>query len=215
MLALALSLGGCALDDPAEPSFEASASDPAVSTRRTPPPPPDPSAIAEEAAFGRWRPAPVAPTPALATAAEDGCRQEEAVGDLPLAVLDARGLGLMTLVFADGSSAVLCRVGFADDRSVEVAVRPIPAAAGSEAPVEGTLGIHDVELVDTATSPRWVAVGRVGDGVPEVAVNFDDATWSRATIGNGWYATWWSGVAEALGIAAVNSRNIVIDSFAP
>ena len=94
-------------------------------------------------------------------------------------------------------------------------MRPVDGADGAEAPATRELGIHDVELVDESTSPRWVAVGMVGDGVNTMEVNFDDATWSKASMANGWYATWWSGTAEALGIAAVDSRNIVITSFAP
>ena len=84
-------------------------------------------------------------------------------------------------------------------------VRPVDGAEGAEPPAERTLGIHDIELVDESTNPRWVAVGMVGDGVNTVEVNFDDATWSKASMANGWYATWWSGSAEALGVAAVDT----------
>ncbi len=210
-LVAVLVVAGCAADVEPEPVTDP----PAVSARPTLAPV-DPSAVAEEAVFGRWRPAPIRPTPELAALVEGACREDETTGDLPLAVLDARGQGLFTLVFADGASAVLCRAAVAQaDRAVDVVVQPVDEAAGADVPATRELGIHDVELVDESTSPRWVAVGMVGDGVNSMAVNFDDATWSQASMANNWYATWWSGTAEAIGIAAVDTRNTVITSYAP
>lgn len=208
---VALVLAGCGPDAALVPAT----APPAISAQPTVAPV-NPSALAEDAAFGRWRPAPIRPTPDLATLVEGACRDDAAVRDLPLAVLDARGQGLFTLVFADGSSAALCRVAVGEaDRSVDVVVRPVDGADGVDAPAMRELGTHDLELVDESTNPRWVAVGMVGGGVNTMEVNFDDATWSTASMANGWYATWWSGTAEALGIAAVDSRNVVITSFAP
>ena len=51
--------------------------------------------------------------------------------------------------------------------------------------------------------------------MPEVSVNHDDATWTDASIGNGWYAVWWPLAKEAIAVAAVDRRNTVIDSYAP
>jgi catechol 2,3-dioxygenase-like lactoylglutathione lyase family enzyme len=178
--------------------------------------PPDPSAVAEEAAFGTWRPAPITPTPALATKIEDACRADATVGDLPLRVLDARGLGLATLVFADADGAVLCRAAVDQPGgTVSVVVRAVAGSAGATPPEDGKLGIHDLEVVDETSTPRVVLVGTVGDGTHGVGINHDDATWTKARMENGWYAVWWPLAKEAIGVAASNSRNIVIDSFAP
>jgi hypothetical protein len=210
-LLAALVLAACSPDLALEP-----VTDPPTTSERPTVAPVNPSAFAEDAAFGQWRLAPIRPTSELATLVEDACRDDALVGDLPLAVLDARGLGLFTLVFADGSSAALCRVAVDEvDRSVEVVARAVNGAAGAEAPAARELGIHDLELVDESTSLRRVAVGMVGDGVNTVEVSFDDETWGKASMNNGWWATWWSGTAEALAIAAVDSRNVVITSFAP
>jgi len=100
------------------------------------------------------------------------------------------------------------------DAEPELVVRPIVAGAAPEAEAEH-LGGHDLEPVDAETRPRNVLVGRVGDGVPEVSVNHDDATWTKAAIANGWYAVWWPLAKEAIGVAAVDRRNTVIDSYAP
>jgi len=179
---------------------------------------PDPSAIAEAAAFGTWRPAPIVPTPALATSMEDACRADATVGDLPLRVLDARGLGLATLVFAGDPrvGAVLCRAAADSPGSaVTVDVRAVAGSAGAVPPEDRKLGIHDLEVVDQATNPRVVLVGTIGDGTHSVEVNHDDATWTKARMTNGWYAVWWPLAKEAIGVAASDSKSIVIDSFAP
>ena len=179
-------------------------------------PPPDPSAIAQEAEFGTWRPAPILTTPAFATAVEEACRADGTVGDLPLRTLDARGLGLATLVFASDRAAVLCRAAIDGPGGTATAtVRPIPEAAGATPPEDGKLGIHDLEIVDEQTNPRVVLVGTVGDSAHEVSVNHDDATWTKSRMSNGWYAVWWPLAKEALGVASSDNKSIVIDSFAP
>jgi hypothetical protein len=175
---------------------------------------PDPTAVANEASFGRWRPAPIRPSSAVATQLEAACRADTLVGDAPLAVLDARGEGLFTLVFA-GDAPALCRATMADpDATPVVVVRAIVDGATPAAEPEH-LGGRDLEPVDAETRPRNVLVGRVGDGVPEVSVNHDDATWTDASIGNGWYAVWWPIQKEAIAVAAVDRRNTVMDSYAP
>ena len=175
---------------------------------------PDPTAVANEASFGRWRPAPIQPSSAVAADVEAACRADDLVGDAPLAVLDARGEGLFTLVFA-GDAPAVCRAAMPDpEADPSVIVRAVVDGAAPDA-VPEHLGGHDLEAVDPATRPRNVLVGRVGDGVPAVSVNHDDATWTKASIANGWYAVWWPLAKTAIGVAAVDRRNTVIDSYAP
>ncbi len=183
---------------------------------RTPPPTPDVAAQADAATFGRWRPAPIRPSTAVAAAGEAACRTRDEVAALPLRVLDARGVGLLTMVFADDASAVLCRAEVAEDGSATAEARPV-AGYGPKTgtPEEGTLGIHDLEVLQSSSGARTVVVGQVGDGVHSVGVNFDDATWSTAAMAGGWYATWWPGTAKALGVAASDLRSVVMDSYAP
>jgi hypothetical protein len=175
---------------------------------------PDPTVVADEASFGRWRPAPIQPNAATAADVEAACRADALVGTAPLAVLDSRGEGQFTLVFA-GRAPAICRASLDDPRATPVVVvRAIVDGADPEAEPEH-LGGHDLEAVDAGTRPRNVLVGRVGDDVPAVSVNHDDATWTKASIGNGWYAVWWPLAKEAIGVAAVDRRNTVIDSYAP
>jgi hypothetical protein len=175
---------------------------------------PDPTAVANEASFGGWRPAPIQPSSAVAADVEASCRADSLVGDAPLAVLDARGEGLFTLVFA-GEPPAICRVAMTDPDAQPVAVVRAVVDAGEQPAEPEHLGAHDLEAVDAGSRPRNVLVGRVGDGVPEVSVNHDDATWTKAATANGWYAVWWPLAKEAIGVAAVDRRNTVVDSYAP
>ncbi len=181
----------------------------------TPRPTADVGAIAHAATFGRWRSAPVRPNADLTAQAELACRSDPLVGDLPLKVLDARGEGLLLLVFARDPAAVLCRAEASEDGSVVTVVRPIAGVGDAEPPGPRTLGIREFEQVEGAASSRTVLVGRVGDDVRSIGVNFDDATWSTASMANGWYATWWPASAKPLGVAAIDNRNVVITSYAP
>ena len=94
---------------------------------------PDPTAVANEASFGRWRPAPIRPSSLVAADVEAACRADELVGDAPLAVLDARGEGLFTLVFG-GDAPAVCRATMADPEAAPVVVvRAIVDGAAPEA----------------------------------------------------------------------------------
>jgi hypothetical protein len=216
-LVIGLALAACGSDGPSDEATDAIAAATGDQVSTAAPDryaKPDPTAVANEASFGRWRPAPIQPSSDTAADVEAACRADDLVGAAPLAVLDSRGEGEFTLVFA-GDSPALCRATMADpDADPVVVVRAVVDGAAPEAEPEH-LGGHDLEAVDAATRPRNVLVGRVGDGVPAVSVNHDDATWTKASIGNGWYAVWWPLAKEAIGVAAVDRRNTVIDSYAP
>ena len=136
------------------------------------------------------------------------------MGDAPLAVLDAGARACSRSCSAATPRRCAAPPWPTPDADPVVLVRAIVDGAAPDAEPEH-LGGHDLEPVDAATRPRNVLVGRVGDGVPEVSVNHDDATWTKASIGNGWYAVWWPLAKEAIGVAAVDRRNTVIDSYAP
>jgi hypothetical protein len=214
-LATAALLAGCTIatetapppPESAGPTDAAGAATPAVRT-------PDLTAVAEDAVFGRWRRAPAHPTPAIAQAAESACRAEAAVGALPLVVLDARGEGEVTVVFADAKAASLCHARVAKDGTATADARPV-AGYPDAAPASQRLGVHDLEIVDSSSGARTVLVGQVGPDVARVAAQFDDATWSNASMAQGWYAMWWPGREPALTVAAVNNRSEAVDGFAP
>jgi hypothetical protein len=208
----AVALAGCTFATPTSPPDATEA--PVGQVTSSPPPTPDVTAVAEDAVFGRWRRAPAHPSPAILHASEQACRAQPAAGTLPLLVTDARGEGQLTLVFAGPKAATVCHATVAQDGSATADARAI-AGYPDKAPAAQKLGVHDVEIIDATTGARTVVVGQVGDGVSRVAAQFDDATWSNASMAGGWYALWWPGRDPALTIAAVNSRSEAVDGFSP
>jgi hypothetical protein len=176
----------------------------------------DPSAAADAATFGGWRRGPITPTPEFTSTVEAACRAQPSIADLPLAVLDVRGEGRATLVFAAAGPAVECRADVAPDGTATVQVVPIAAADGATPPPTGKLGVYDLARVDDVARPYSVLVGEVGDQVHSVGVNFDaDAAWYKASQANGWYAIWWPGATKPIAVAASDMRSVVMDGFTP
>jgi hypothetical protein len=211
LLAVAvLVLGACGGQAPSDGLARAR---PGSDTAPTPRPTVDATAVAVAAASGPWRRVPTVPSPAMADAAEDACRALADVGDLPLRVSDTRGQGLLVLVFADDATAVVCEADVPDSGAASAEARVVHGLADAEPPAEGHLGPHDLERVVTGAGARFVVVGRVAD-VPEVGISFDDWTWGKASLKDGWYAAWWPQAAAALSVASVDRRSVVIDSYA-
>lgn len=133
--------------------------------------------------------------------------------ETPLTLVDNRGAGVLTLVFAGPSTAIVCHAAVAPDGGATADVRALPDVVSAPAPTKGKLGAYDLEVIPAPSGPRVVIVGRVSD-VPEVSVSFDDATWGRMSMTAGWYTAWWPQSALALTVATVDRRNTVISSFA-
>ena len=105
-------------------------------------------------------PCAIAPSPAVAEAAEAACRAQDGVEQLPLRVLDAAARPL-TLVFADDDAAVVCHAAVTEDGTV-IGRRACPVGAvAAQAPAEGKLGAYDLEVIEAPSGPRVVIVGRV------------------------------------------------------
>lgn len=208
-LAIAVVAAGCGTPEmPSAPS----ASRPSASAG-TARPAADPTAAADASTFGPWRRRPVAATLAIAQASESACRAQPGVGSTPLTLLDNRGAAVLTLVFTDRKAAFVCHVAMTVDGVATADARALPDVVAGPAPGEGKLGPYDLEVIPAPSGPRVVIVGRVSD-VPEVSVNFDDATWGRMAMSAGWYTGWWPQAAVALAVATVDRRNTVITSFA-
>ena len=211
---VAAAIAACTIATPTTPHGPGPTTAPDQPGVATPLPTPDVTAVAEDAVFGQWRRAPAHPTPAITQAAESACREQAAVGALPLVVLDARGEGEVTVVFADPNAAAVCHAKVVQDGSATADARKVNGYP-DPAPASQKLGVHDLEIIDATSGARTVLVGQVGPDVARVAAQFDDATWSNATMAGGWYAMWWPGREPALTVAAVNSRSEAVDGFAP
>jgi hypothetical protein len=211
-LGLAAALAGCSMQVPT--------TEPANGARSQQPGPASPNSTADatsaalDAVFGRWRRTPAHATPDMTAAAESACRDDAAVRDLPLIVVDARGEGEVTLVFAGATQAAVCHAALTRGRAATADARGIQADTAAP-PASKKLGAHDLEIVDSTVGARSVLVGRVGPDVARVSAQFDDATWSNASMAGGWYAMWWPGRDPALTVAAVDGRSEAVDGFAP
>ena len=210
LLAAAALLAAC---NAPGPTGSAAPAEPGSGGSPTPRPTVDATAVAVAAALGSWRRVPTTPSPSIADAAETACRALQGIDALPLRVSDTRGEGFLVLVFADDTTAVACDVTITDDGTATAEARVIEGLADAEPPGEGQLGPYDLERRVTGTGARFIVVGRVAD-VPEVGISFDDWTWGRASMQDGWYAAWWPQAAAALTVASVDRRSVVIDSYA-
>jgi hypothetical protein len=180
----------------------------------------DPTEIARAHALGPWRPAPIQPDERETEAVVDACRAavgsggDEAVGDLPVAVVDARGEGRFVIVFADGDEAADCRA------TVDEAGVPSVDGTGvlEPGPALPETGISIVMIEPDSDRPdqvRKTLIGRVGSKAFKVKAHFADDTYVNASMDNGWYVAWWPGRDDPITVAAVDNRSVAISGTAP
>jgi hypothetical protein len=148
---------------------------------------------------GPWRPAPLAIDQATIAAAGDVCQDARKVGgpDMApldqLAVVDARGSGRLTLLYAGaGRSFMQC--------DLRVDARGELSMAGgwsqNEAGLDLLLAQDDVTIVQSGgvlgdAGLASYASGRIGPAVAGVQLVFIDGSVVRASIGGGWFTAWW------------------------
>jgi hypothetical protein len=174
---------------------------------------------AQQTLLGPWRPAPVTVGEELeanlqAACAEQGSGLGVAVGELPVALVDARGDGRATVVLADEFAAVLCEATIAaDGLGVTVDLPPGRLVPDVLDPIaDDAIRITSYVAVDEESAPRTQILGRVGRQAFEVIAAFDDESEVYAARSNGWFAAWWPGAVDAATIAAVDRQNLVIAS---
>jgi hypothetical protein len=162
-------------------------------------------------ALGPWRPAPIAIDQDAADTVANACRSAGGapLAELPVAVVDARGEGLVTVVFADDHLAIECRT------TLDATGQPIveePARLDPEA--AGAIEEDQIRVVgfgpDDSEEPRSMVIGRVGAKAMNVKLTFDDESEVVASMANGWFATWWRGSAVPGAVVAVDSRSLAI-----
>jgi hypothetical protein len=185
--------------------------------------PPDPEAALAAVVTGPWRPAPGVPVESLVDPVIAACRAATVpsvdttrakVGDLPVAVVDVRGGGRVSVVFADPAHAVVCQAPL-DDASAPVvrALRWQKATAPSPGPKSITIKL--LEVIDEATAPRSLLVGEVGSQAFAVKDTFADDSHIQASMGGGWYVMWWPGADVPTVVSAVDNRSIAIGGVHP
>ena len=184
---------------------------------------PTPSAdVAVELALGPWRSHPIPTTDEAIASLEAACREAEpAIGELPLAVADLRGVRLATLVFGDASHGYACRIDV-ENPSPPIGVLALPVP---DSPADG-IDAAWYGSIDDPDASRMLAIGRVAPisqprqtlGAPtpaNVVGGLQGERFVWASYANGWYALWWPTIEPLLDIAMLNSRNEVLDSVVP
>jgi hypothetical protein len=167
-----------------------------------------------------WRPAPLPVDPNLVTAVELACKNpaetdlKAAIENAPVALVDARGDSLVSVILADEHVAYECRVsvevlgGVATATIIEPPSRLVPDAT---APIEDdSIRIISHNRVDEDRGSRTIAVGRVGSAADKVMVAFGDQSEVEASMGNGWFMAWWPGINQVGAIVAVDRRSVAI-----
>jgi hypothetical protein len=169
---------------------------------------------------GPWRPAPVSVEPNLVTAIEFVCKNsadpdlKAAIENVPVALVDARGDSLISIILADEHVAFECRVKtemLGGELTATVLQPPTRLAPDATLPVEdGTIRVVSHNRVDEETGSRTILIGRVGSDALGVIAGFPDESEVEASMAGGWYYGWWPGVDEPNAIAAVDRQNVSI-----
>ncbi|MDQ2965382.1 MAG: hypothetical protein M3R57_06005 [Chloroflexota bacterium] len=147
---------------------------------------------------GPWRPEPLSVDPKTVAAAEAACDDArtrfgaDVAGDR-LAAFDARGSGLITMIFSGAGSAFMqCELRMDAGGDLSMTGGWAEKAEGPDlllAPDRLTI-VHAGGLlsgVDLASN----VVGRVGPAITSVRLVFGAGPIVQASIGGGWFTAWW------------------------
>jgi hypothetical protein len=224
LLALAV---GCALSiaacvEPVVPSIEPTTP---LATNSLPSEPasvePTVAASADGRLAGPWQATPIAlgdpqiavVSDACAAAAREQLGEPEA--NLPTALIDARGGGFATAIFADDLMAVVCFARFGDEGASATVDSVARLTSAVLTPADaGTVTIDEVARLDDVGNDRFVSFGRVDVDANAVNVARQDGADAIASVAEGWWAVWWPSSDRAAGVTALDSAGSAIASAA-
>jgi hypothetical protein len=200
--------------DSPEPSAEPTTSEGTPSLEPAPP-------LADvRVILGRWQPNPFPLGVSQIAIVSDACAAAaraqlgEADADLPTAVVDARGEGLITAILADDTRAIECllRVDGSGSTNVDSVVR----LAHSAIAAADDRKIRLTSLVDPGDRQggRSLVIGRVGSGAAAVDIRPRGAV-VAASIANGWYAAWWPLAPNRETVSALDAGGGMIATVVP
>jgi hypothetical protein len=183
---------------------------------------PDPGAVVVDQLGGPWRFSPVVVDDAHIAIVSDACAAEAREtlgsddGDLPTALVDARGERFMTVIMADDLNAIECLARLTDDGTSATVESVDRLSSAAVAPVEkSAITVASVIHEDDRQGGRTVAFGRIGPDPDAAKAGFGDNSTVLGSKAEGWWAMWWPGVVRANGFAATDNHDIVIGSAKP
>jgi hypothetical protein len=137
-----------------------------------------------------------------------------AIEAVPVALVDARGDSLVSIILADEHVAFECRVKtemLGGELGATILQPPMRLVPDATLPVEeGTIRVVSHNRVDEDTGSRTILIGRVGSDAAGVIAGFPGDSEVEASMAEGWYYAWWPGVDEPNAIAAVDRQNVAI-----
>ena len=188
--------------------------------------PPPASQVAIDNSLGDWRSGPITLDPTVQEAVVDACRmvpapgfgdgERNGPGSLPVAVVDARGMGRVTVVFADGERWAACLATIDADGNVTVTGAGQSGDPVAEPVGENEIAISTIDVLDDLDgAQRSLLIGRVGKNAFGTVAGFDDETYVDGSFANGWYTLWWPGNVEAAAVSAIDRARVSIGSANP
>lgn len=214
---LAAVVAGCgATPGPSSTAASPSTAPPAASDR------PDPGAVVVDQLGGAWRFSPVVVDDAHIAIVSDACAAKaredlgQDDGDLPTALVDARGEHFVTVIMADDLNAIECLARLSDDGASATVDSVDRLSAPAVAPVEkAAITVASVTHPDDRPGGRTVAFGRIGPDADAAKAGFGDNSTLLGSSAEGWWAMWWPGTVRANSFAAVDNHDLVIGSAKP
>ena len=179
----------------------------------------DPTVVSLGQLLGPWRPKSLPVDDATAEIVRRACldaadkRLSFGLTDQPVALAEARGLGLVSVVLADEHAAFECRAQLAPDGATATAIEPPSGLdpASTEPREEDIISVVRLTRINDPTGSRMILIGRVGPKAFSASVVFNDESEVVAAKGNGWYLAWWPGSVDPGSIVSADMRNVVLD----
>ncbi len=139
-----------------------------------------------------------------------------AAGELPTAVVDARGEGLVIAIMADDLDAIECLAHF-DRAGSQATVDSVDLLSATTLVPAADAGMTVASMVTEADRPsgRTVAFGRIGTTAASTRIGINGAAVVNGTDAEGWWAAWWQGAVLPTSLSALDAQGTVIGSATP
>ena len=213
---------GCDADSGLTTPLAASGSGPSATTGADRSAPADPGTVVVDQLGGAWRFSPVIVDDAHIAIVSDACATKARAtlgpddGDLPTALVDARGEHFVTLIMADDLNAIECLARLSDDGASATVDSVDRLSAMAVAPVEkSAITVASAIHQEDRPGGRTVAFGRIGLDADAAKAGFGDNSTVLGSSAEGWWAMWWPGIVRANSYAATDNHDLVIGSAKP
>jgi hypothetical protein len=178
---------------------------------------PHPSAVIGGPLGGPWGAAPFNLDDAHVAIASDACAAKartelgETDANLPTALVDSRGEGLVTVIMADDLNAIECLARF-DPTGTTATVDSVAGLSVTTLdPVDGSaITVSSVVRESDGSGGRTMSFGRIGPDAAAARIGLPDGSAVVASTAEGWWSAWWPGTTLASAYTAVDDHAAVV-----